>query len=76
MKANDLPFDSVPAAAKPKSGGFSTRAIHWGYDPADHQGALVPPQRVAGLLEDMIGRRSGLRLLSLRTLPVTPVLER
>ena len=43
MKANDLPFDSVPAAAKPKSGGFSTRAIHWGYDPADHQGALVPP---------------------------------
>ena len=40
------------------------------------EGALVPPQRVAGLLEDMIGRRSGLRLLSLRTLPVTPVLER
>ena len=24
-------------------GGFSTRAIHFGYDPADHQGALVPP---------------------------------
>lgn len=23
--------------------GFSTRAIHHGYDPADHQGALVPP---------------------------------
>jgi methionine-gamma-lyase len=23
--------------------GFSTRAIHHGYDPLDHQGALVPP---------------------------------
>lgn len=23
--------------------GFSTRAIHFGYKPADHQGALVPP---------------------------------
>ena len=43
MKANDLPFNSIPAAAKPKAGGFSTRAIHWGYNPADHQGALVPP---------------------------------
>lgn len=43
MKANDLPLDSIPAAAKPKAGGFATRAIHWGYNPADHQGALVPP---------------------------------
>ena len=25
------------------SGGFSTRAIHHGYDPLDHKGALVPP---------------------------------
>jgi methionine-gamma-lyase len=25
------------------SKGFSTRAIHFGYNPADHQGALVPP---------------------------------
>ena len=43
MKANDLPLDSMPAAAKPKTGGFATRAIHWGYNPADHHGALVPP---------------------------------
>ena len=27
----------------PTSGGFSTRAIHFGYNPADNQGALVPP---------------------------------
>ena len=26
-----------------KTPGFSTRAIHHGYNPADHHGALVPP---------------------------------
>ena len=26
-----------------RAGGFSTRAIHFGYDPAEHLGALVPP---------------------------------
>lgn len=51
------------------------------------EGKLVPPQRVAGLLEDLIGHSAhsarvvpsgqgaGLRLLGLRTLPVSPVLE-
>jgi methionine-gamma-lyase len=43
MKPNDLPFDAIPTAAKPQASGFSTRAIHWGYNPADHHGALVPP---------------------------------
>lgn len=38
-------------------------------------GSLVAPQQVAGLLEDMLGGKSNLRLLSLRTLPVAPVLE-
>lgn len=38
--------------------------------------ALVPPQQMSALLEDMIGTRSGLRLLSLKTLPVAPLLER
>jgi len=32
----------MTAAHNPKN-GFSTRAIHFGYNPADHQGALVPP---------------------------------
>lgn len=36
---------------------------------------LVPPQNVVALLDDLIGRQRGLRLLSLRTLPVTPLLE-
>ncbi len=30
-------------AAHNPNNGFSTRAIHFGYNPADHQGALVPP---------------------------------
>ena len=38
-------------------------------------GSLVAPQQVARLLEDMLGGKSNLRLLSLRTLPVAPVLE-
>ena len=29
--------------ANTHTGGFSTRAIHHGYNPADNQGALVPP---------------------------------
>ena len=40
------------------------------------EASLVPPQRMSSLLEDMIGRRSSLRLISLRTLPVTPVLDK
>nr|WP_326530906.1 methionine gamma-lyase [Rhodoferax sp.] len=43
MKPNDLPLDSIHPHAQPKAAGFSTRAIHWGYNPADHHGALVPP---------------------------------
>lgn len=40
------------------------------------EGSLVPPQRMSALLEDMIGRKTGLRLLSLKTLPVTPLLDK
>jgi MSHA biogenesis protein MshJ len=39
-------------------------------------GSLVPPQRMAGLLEELLGSKRSLRLLSLRTLPVVPVLEK
>lgn len=40
------------------------------------ESSLVPPQRMAGLLEDLVGRSKGLQLISLRTLPVKPVLEK
>ena len=38
--------------------------------------SLVPPQQMPALLEDMIGTRTGLRLLGLKTLPPTPLLDK
>ena len=38
------------------------------------ESSLVPPQRMPGLLEEMIGRRTGMRLVSLKTLPASPLL--
>lgn len=38
--------------------------------------SLVRPQQMSALLEDMIGPRSGIRLLGLKTLPPMPLLER
>ena len=40
------------------------------------ESALVPPDKMAVLLEEMIGARSGLRLLSLKNLPARPFPER
>jgi methionine-gamma-lyase len=45
---SDLPVspgaDVLPSkSASHSDGGFSTRAIHLGYDPQEHHGALVPP---------------------------------
>lgn len=37
--------------------------------------SLVPPQQMSAVLEEMIGTRNGLRLLSLKTLPTTSVLD-
>lgn len=39
------------------------------------EGELVSPERMGGLLEELLGRKRGLHLLGLRTLPVAPVLE-
>ena len=39
---NDSGNPNMSNSHAPKT-GFSTRAIHFGYDPAQHQGALVPP---------------------------------
>lgn len=40
------------------------------------ENSLVPPQRMTALLEEMIGGKTGLRLLGLKTLPVSPLLEK
>ena len=42
---------------------------------ADIQSSLVPPQRMTALLEDILRRNHGLRLVSLKTLPVTSLIE-
>ena len=44
--------------------GFATRAIHHGYDPEDHEGALVPPMHLSSTFTaptsaDLSGRFSG-----------------
>jgi methionine-gamma-lyase len=44
------------------SGGFATRAIHFGYNPADHQGALVPPIHTSATF-DVSGHRVRCALL-------------
>ncbi len=40
------------------------------------ESSLVPPHQMSGLLEDMIGRRTGLHLISLKTLPVAAALDK
>lgn len=42
---------------------------------ADIQGSLVPPQRMSALLEDILRRNRSLRLVALKTLPVTSLVE-
>ena len=47
--------------ANTPTGGFSTRAIHFGYNPADHQGALVPPIYTSATTDitDLVAERLG-----------------
>ena len=40
---NPAPESETRHAHSKDAAGFSTRAIHWGYNPHEHQGALVPP---------------------------------
>jgi len=42
---------------------------------ASLEGELVLPERMTALLEEMLGRKRSVHLLSLRTLPAAPVLE-
>ncbi len=37
---------------------------------------LVPPEKMAGLLRQVLGKNANLQLMALQTLPVTPLLER
>jgi MSHA biogenesis protein MshJ len=63
----DLAASAEVASLKQQLGELSARL-------ASVESSLVPPRRMAGLLEEMIGRKSGLRLLGLKTLVLAPVL--
>lgn len=43
---------------------------------AQTQSALVPPEQIVGFLENILVRSRGLRLVSMRTLPISGVLEK
>lgn len=70
------PAQNPDVAARAQLDGVKQELGELGSRFAAMQGSLVPPERMSGLLEDLIGRNSGLRLLSLRTLPATPVLDK
>lgn len=70
------PGQDPDVAARAGLAEFKRRLAELGGRFADIEATLVPPQRMPGLLEELIGRSSGLRLLSLRTLPVAPVLDK
>jgi MSHA biogenesis protein MshJ len=41
----------------------------------DRRDKLVPPDRMAALLEQVLGRNANLQLVAMKTLPVTPFIE-
>jgi MSHA biogenesis protein MshJ len=76
IAALQSPAQDPDVAARSELAEVKRRLAELGSRFADIEATLVPPQRMPGLLEDLIGRSGGLRLLSLRTLPVAPVLDR
>jgi len=70
------PGQNPDVAARAELDALKKKLGELGSRLAAMEGTLVPPERMPGLLEDLIGRNSGLHLLSLRTLPVTPVLDK
>ena len=70
------PAQDPDVAARAELNALKAKLAELGSRFAAMEGTLVPPERMSGLLEDLIGRNSGLRLLGLRTLAVTPVLDR
>ena len=70
------PENNPDVAAKAELSALKTKLAELAGRLEALESTLVPPQRMPVLLEDMIGRKSGLRLLSLKTLPVAPLIEK
>ena len=64
------------AAAKQKISETEARIVAIDRDLAGVQTRLIPPERIPDLLRELVRRNRQLELVSLKTLPATPLIER
>lgn len=76
MLAMQSPNQDPNVAARAELDGLKKQLAEQAARLALMESSLVPPHQMSGLLEEMIGRRPGLRLISLKTLPVAAALEK
>lgn len=76
MAVMQSPAQDPDVAARAELAALKTRLAEQAERLALMESSLLPPQQMSALLEEMIGRQSGLRLISLKTLPVAAALEK
>ena len=76
MLALQSPNQDPNVAARAELDGLKKQLAEQAGRLALMESSLVPPHQMSELLEEMIGLRTGLRLLSLKTLPVAAALEK
>lgn len=76
MQALQAPGQDPNVAASAELSNLKSQLAKQAERLAVMENSLVPPHQMAGLLEAMIGGQSGLRLVSLKTLPVASALEK
>lgn len=76
MLAMQSPNQDPNVAARVELDGLKKQLAEQAARLALMESSLLPPHEMSGLLEDMVGRRTGLRLISLKTLPVAAALEK
>ncbi|MFT3849247.1 MAG: type II secretion system protein GspM [Propionivibrio sp.] len=76
MQAMQSPNQDPNVAARAELASLKNQLAKQAERIATLENALVPPEQMTGLLEAMIGGQGGLRLLSLKTLPVAAALEK
>ncbi len=74
MQAMQSPSQDPNVAARAELDSLKSQLAKQAERLSAMESSLVPPGQMSGLLEAMIGRQSGLRLLSLKTLPVAAAL--
>ena len=76
MQALQSPEQDPNVAAQTELAGLKTQLAKQTERLTAMESSLVRSEQMVGLLEAMVGRQSGLRLLSLKTLPVAAALEK